>query len=815
MNYNRLESTNDVVHAIGLTIIDNLWQGLIIGIMLFVLLSFVKVNAARMRYTLSILAMLMMFLWAGNSFIHHFGAIKDYKSQVKNVAYSELNRIDMEQFATSSPETILSEEKGGLLKYLQTNLYQYSNFIVTCWGIGVLLLLLKLIGSLVYVNKLRESGLDLVEQNIKKRLSRLTGQLGLVKIPKLMESALVNAPLTLGYIQPVIIFPVGMMTGVPIAQLESILIHELVHIKKADYFVNLVQSFIEVLFFYHPATWYISKVIGKERERRCDEITVSLIDNPLPYAKALTAIHKNENYFKPQLTMSAQSGKGEFTMRIFRIMNINNPRPYKNRVLATFLVLLLGVSLLSFYVPTQAVKISGDAFANNLDNNDVLAGIDMPDENKDESDDKEGDDLDENVVVSNPLRSNESTTNLAPRKNMANQTNGKREKQKQNLTQKFDSSGKIYLSKGKTIDTIYFSLQKAGNDTIIHPARDKPKLIWTITPSSRGHYDKEGLTRKTYITEITIKKPGSADTTYASEIEYFVAKKDTEPLFYLNDKRITKELLKDLLPDEIESISVIKGKQAIELYGEEAKKGVILIYTKDFKGQKPEKNKKKEKIKIKVKEKKEKRTVLLELDPTDSISFNQGQIRIYGNVTVKDEIHLSPGNSILTVTAKQDNDENDPLLIIDGRESEMNMQEFKENIMPDDIQSIAVYKDINADLIKDYGEKAKKGVILITTKNEKTGQKKAKPSKFNSQLEIFPNPSDQDVNIRFRLDTKSKVNISVYDMNGKLVENILSEILDSGPHSIKWSSGDVPGGNYIIHVHNGEFRFTRNVLVRD
>ena len=95
----------------------------------------------------------------------------------------------------------------------------------------------------------------------------------------LLESSLAGVPVVVGYCA-VILMPVGLLTGLPAGQIEAILLHELAHIRRRDYLVNLLQTFVEGLLFYHPAVWWISAVIRAEREHCCDDAVVSTQGDP-------------------------------------------------------------------------------------------------------------------------------------------------------------------------------------------------------------------------------------------------------------------------------------------------------------------------------------------------------------------------------------------------------------------------------------------------------------------------------------------------------------------------------------------------------
>src|SRR5207248_3598485 len=116
---------------------------------------------------------------------------------------------------------------------------------------------------------------------------RIAYRLGLHAAAHVVESALVDVPTVVGWLRPAIILPVAAIAALSPAQVEAILAHELAHIRRHDYAVNLLQTIAETLLFYHPAVWWLSRRIRAEREHCCDDLAVSLCGDPIAYASAL------------------------------------------------------------------------------------------------------------------------------------------------------------------------------------------------------------------------------------------------------------------------------------------------------------------------------------------------------------------------------------------------------------------------------------------------------------------------------------------------------------------------------------------------
>src|SRR5438045_2418615 len=126
----------------------------------------------------------------------------------------------------------------------------------------------------------------------RARAHRLAARLRVNRPVRLLQSALVHVPAVLGCVRPVILLPASALTGLTPLQLEALLAHELAHVRRYDYLVNLVQSVIETLLFYHPAVWWISARVRDEREHCCDDLAVAVCGDPHFYASALLSMER-------------------------------------------------------------------------------------------------------------------------------------------------------------------------------------------------------------------------------------------------------------------------------------------------------------------------------------------------------------------------------------------------------------------------------------------------------------------------------------------------------------------------------------------
>ena len=132
--------------------------------------------------------------------------------------------------------------------------------LVLAWLLGLLAMSLRMLGGLLYVQRLRRYRVRPLSADWQQRLAALAARSGVRRPVALLESALVRVPLVVGHLRPVILLPLGTVAGLSAAYLEAILAHELAHVLRRDYLVNLLQTVAEVLFFYHPAVWFVAQL---------------------------------------------------------------------------------------------------------------------------------------------------------------------------------------------------------------------------------------------------------------------------------------------------------------------------------------------------------------------------------------------------------------------------------------------------------------------------------------------------------------------------------------------------------------------------
>jgi GWxTD domain-containing protein len=166
----------------------------------------------------------------------------------------------------------------------------------------------------------------------------------------LLESSLADGPIVLGHFRPLILMPVGLLAGLPPSQVEAILTHELAHVRRHDYLVNLLQRFVEGVLFYHPASWWISRVIRAERENCCDDIAVALSGSAHEYAAALAAAEQSRwSGREPALAATG----GSLVKRIRRLLQPKRPNRAWTPLLGSLILMVITAAALVAWQPSS------------------------------------------------------------------------------------------------------------------------------------------------------------------------------------------------------------------------------------------------------------------------------------------------------------------------------------------------------------------------------------------------------------------------------------------------------------------------------
>jgi beta-lactamase regulating signal transducer with metallopeptidase domain len=240
--------------------------------------------------------------------------------------------------------------------------------LLRLWLIGLVLMCLRLCGGYYLLTRLKQTSIEEPGRHLSEIVERLARRLGISRPVQLMLSSRVETPSVIGVMKTVILFPASALVRLSPSEVEAIIAHELAHVRRHDYLVNVLQSVVEAILFFHPAVWWISSVVRSERENCCDDLAISATGDRPGYAKALLSL-EGLRAGAPRLAVAASGGS--LLGRIRRLAGVrHSPRNfYPAAILVTILVaMLIAGSLTRGYATTkaQAAKstISGQILTN-------------------------------------------------------------------------------------------------------------------------------------------------------------------------------------------------------------------------------------------------------------------------------------------------------------------------------------------------------------------------------------------------------------------------------------------------------------------
>lgn len=353
-----------VTQALGWTIVHSIWQIAAIWVV-FRLLSWRLQRQNNAVYLLALGAMLVAVIWSAATFYAAYERFSLVET-ASSVSFSPPETVILtgsQDFAT--PEHISQNFPAIAAGWFDSHAAE----IGWAWGICAILLYLRLLGGYWLAHRLRHKGVTVAADSFISLCQHWSRQLNIRQYVNLMESSQVTEPLTIGFWKPVVLFPAGLLTQLTPEQAEVLLLHELAHIRRHDYLVNLFQLLLEVCFFYHPLFWLLSREARVRREYCCDDIVVRHTSDALLYAQTLTNLQISIVQLQNQFTMQA-TGKSNFTERILRIAGITP----KNSLRSNWFPVLLLPLLIGFTTWWPLNAQNGSASTNAKINSEIVSG---------------------------------------------------------------------------------------------------------------------------------------------------------------------------------------------------------------------------------------------------------------------------------------------------------------------------------------------------------------------------------------------------------------------------------------------------------
>jgi len=329
------------VNAICWTLIHSLWIGLIIALLCGIVIGTTRKSAAALRYRL-LCGLLILFVCAiGVTYYLEASRAPAYNAVAhsQNILVNAPANIVVNPVIIPQNQTFIDNVQG----FLNHNL----NIIFLVWLLFFVLKSLKMVSGLLYIQRIRHYKTSDVTEELKHRIELFSNQIGIGRAVRLVQSELVKVPVAVGWLKPMILLPVGIAFQLTPEQLDGILWHELAHIRRRDYLVNILQGLLETVFFFNPGLLWLSSLIRTEREACCDDMVLSRMNRKANYLEALLSFGYGE-FSEARYAMSIGSGN-QLRDRLKRMISQENKKlsMAEKSVLAVGLVLLTAFTTVS------------------------------------------------------------------------------------------------------------------------------------------------------------------------------------------------------------------------------------------------------------------------------------------------------------------------------------------------------------------------------------------------------------------------------------------------------------------------------------
>ncbi len=358
-----IQSQAWLVERIGWVLVHSVWQLTIVAVLSWLLISMQRRSVATRRYgillvsfalmlALPVLTAITLQVEGSDRASASAVGILNASAQTSQPDRSSVplaivdNDVEASQSFEDQSANIPAPFAAPVMRINIVSMVQpWLPTIVGCWLAGLLIFSLRPIVGWFVVRRLRRKGTSPVPHEVAQIFARVAAKFHLLFVVQLMQSTFITAPVVIGWMRPVVLLPIAVINGLTVPQLEAVLAHELAHVRRFDAFIAAIQALFETIFFFHPAAWWISRQLHREREFCCDDLAISTLNNRTEYSRALLAIAELKSTHG--LFVLGADG-GSLLYRVQRLFGENQlaSNCRSNYVLAPLLLLSLGIATL-------------------------------------------------------------------------------------------------------------------------------------------------------------------------------------------------------------------------------------------------------------------------------------------------------------------------------------------------------------------------------------------------------------------------------------------------------------------------------------
>jgi beta-lactamase regulating signal transducer with metallopeptidase domain len=331
--------SQEIIHTMYRVLAHSVWQGAVILLIGSALLAIVPKQRADLRYRILTIC-LALNLAAPVATAALLFSRNESGSAIIRDPISEARTSTTDPRIANYSRAIVTSAESSLTgrAFDSTQVGRFGAILVGLWLFGVLVEAARFIGGWVTIRGVVSRGSDASEE-FHGRLASIAERMGITRRIALVVSSIVDVPFTSGWLRPVIVIPLSMVTSMEAASVDAILMHELAHIRRYDYLVGVLQSIAMTLLYYHPVTWWLDRRLRIEREYCADQIAVGIVRDRKAYIRALAELEERRSSFS-LLAMAADGGS--LVARVERLTGASSSGNASGLVTVCAVLALLG-----------------------------------------------------------------------------------------------------------------------------------------------------------------------------------------------------------------------------------------------------------------------------------------------------------------------------------------------------------------------------------------------------------------------------------------------------------------------------------------
>src|SRR5436190_11794211 len=356
-------TSDTMMQALCWTLLHSLWQGLVLAIIAAFIITVTRRSSPELRYNLLTGLFILFIAATGFTFMQEVSGAQKSETEKNWVTPST---EPGSKTANIYDNTITSAtDQPGYFERMVQYFNEHASLIVVIWFILFSAKLVRMLSNIGYVQRIRHYKVTDPAVYWRQRLIELASDLQMKRPILLLESAIIKVPMVAGLLKPVILIPLGLLANLPHDQVEAVLLHELAHIRRKDYLVNLLQSLAEVVFFFNPAILWISSLMREERESCCDDVAIGRIKNKKQFIHALVAFQEYAMHKSNKSTAIAFAGRKNYLLNRVRRIIYNENKKLNAMEKGFFIFSIVAIGLVSFVSvkqsPVQIKQLVTDA----------------------------------------------------------------------------------------------------------------------------------------------------------------------------------------------------------------------------------------------------------------------------------------------------------------------------------------------------------------------------------------------------------------------------------------------------------------------